>query len=185
MKRRASYTYCEGPQYSCKYRLERHHFVVVIAALNQLFGKSYRFGLAKIQGGGIEILEWPGKNIGMIKIFCIKSKNIAWPLIKQQSEEEQEWHNSNAVVVNGFEFTTELVALYGAPCWNVQELGKWNKAWSQVGVIVKKHSLYPESKYMSCGEVGEIEAFITTPVKKRIKCIVDNPVPRRIKLRST
>jgi hypothetical protein len=172
-----TYTYCAGPQYYCKYLLERHHLVAVVTALNQIFGKGYQFGLAKISNGGIQVLEWPGKEVGMIKIFCFHSESINWTCIN-----ENEWHESTRIVIDDLKFTSELIALYGAPCWSVKELEKWNKAWAQVSVTVQKHSLYPTSKYISCGEVGASEAFNKTPIKKRV---VNNLVPRRIKLRIT
>lgn len=178
----SSFTYCSGPRYLCKYRLERHHLAAVISALNQLFGTQYRFSLAKITGGGIEVLEWPGREVGMIKLFCFKNVT-KWPWIYPDSDDE--WHDSSEVVLDDFVFETELMALYGAPCWTVKELEKWNRAWAQVGVTVEKHTMYPASKYISCGEEGRGKKKCdTTPVKKRFRSVVDN-IPRRIKLRIT
>lgn len=134
------YTYCQGPKYRCKYRLDQWDFARVLSELVEVFGKNYQFQLTE---SGIEILNWPGKKTGMMKIFCLK-------------------------FTDNLTFETELIAMHGARCWTLKELEKWNKVWTHVGVSVDICSLYPTSKYISCGDLGK-EATGMEPPKKRFR----------------
>lgn len=185
-KENGSYTFCVGPSYNCIYRLERHHFAAVVAALNQIFGKEWRFGLVT---DGIEVLEWPGREFGMYKMFNLKPlKNgtIHWPLLP----EGDSWRKSTKVVVDNLEFASTLSAFYGAPCWSLGEIEKWNKAWARVGVTVQRDTMYPTSKYISYDyNVGVTEKKKTelsgTPVKKRFRRARSSSLytVKRVKLR--
>ena len=168
------YTYCDGPTYKIHDKLTRKDIILVIDALNEIFGQGWNFQLEPITEGGIEVVQWPGKPKHAFKTLRFIHDKIQWPWITSLSAAE--WRESDKVVLEGCVFDTYLKAFFGAPCWSVRELEKWNRAWARVGVTVVKKTLYPKHKYISYGGylaamkpmVGKASQK-ATPVRKRFR----------------
>lgn len=154
-----AFTYCSGPTYKLEHHLTQSDVIVVLDALHEIFGHGWKFELEAITEGGIQVTQWPGKELRSFKTFRLGAPE--WPWITPTSA--QEWRDSEEQVYEGKVLRTYLKAFFEAPCWSVQELEKWNRAWARVGAQVVKKSLYPKHKYTSSRDAT------TKPVRKRFR----------------
>lgn len=178
--KRAKFTHCTGPIFDCEFPLMRKHIFLLLKSLENVFGTGWVFALEPVTNGGIQIVDWPGREAGMYKTLRFASMGVEdtihWPWIEHDSIKQWE-HSSELIVVCKCAFGTVLRAEGGAPPWTLREVEQWAVAFEILGAVVRRKSLYPKSKYVTCDsanaseEESAEEAYQCAPLRKRARCV--------------
>lgn len=144
-------TYGNGFYYRARSILTRGEFVELLDELNKEFGDGWSFEPEPIHEGGIEVVNWPGKEgkqykaMRLCKTRGMNYDQMPWPWIKDTWRERWTIVDKNDILFIGDvkakrplrEWnSTVLKAFYGAPAWTSEELGKIEKVFAKFNIEV-------------------------------------------------
>jgi hypothetical protein len=149
-----SVTYTAGPRLLFTADLTRRHLVALCRDLSLAFSEKkrtddmYVFEPERITEGGLEMIGFPHKTGDQYKairfhLLAPDRTPVPWPWIESSLDVLSAWadeadaRNSEVVVPARSTSETTLKAFYGAPVWDIVELGVLRQVLMQYGVRCK------------------------------------------------